>query len=140
MIDMDALIVKNTIDAIQSASSLIASISISVFTLTTAFLVSKSDSINHIYKSIEEGGHSMTTSHKLKNMRSFIKSMKSITKNSLFAFGFSILSFLLITCANFLQNSYWIIFSAILWFVSCYYIAICIAALIKWYIRFHKQH
>ena len=72
------------------------SVGVSIFTLTTAFVVSKKDSLNELGRQVEEGGPSLTLARRMNALRSFIKTMKLVTKISMVVIASSSLSTLLV--------------------------------------------
>ena len=63
----------------MTIATTLLSVGVSVFTLTTAFVVSKKDSLNELGRQVEEGGHSLTLARRMNALRRFIMTMKSVT-------------------------------------------------------------
>ena len=75
-------------DILSSCLSIIMgglSIAIAIFTLTTAFIISKREVRNELERQINEGGISLTLTRRVKAINTFIKRMRKVTNNSIIA-------------------------------------------------------
>ena len=128
------------IQVVQAIVTTIISISVAVFTLSSSFLVSKVENIKELTKEIEEGGISMSTQKKKRDITSFISRMKHVTINSLIALFISIIGFLIYVVFTFIHLPFWELSSLLPLIISTIYIGVSLKNLIEWYLKFHKHH
>lgn len=128
------------IQVVQAIVTTIISISVAVFTLSSSFLVSKVENIKELTKEIEEGGISMSTKKKKRDITSFISRMKHVTINSLIALFISIIGFLIYVVFTFIHLPFWELSALLPLIISTIYIGVSLKNLIEWYLKFHKHH
>lgn len=128
------------IQVVQAIVTTIISISVAVFTLSSSFLVSKVENIKELTKEIEEGGISMSTQKKKRDITSFISRMKHVTINSLIALFISIIGFLIYVVFTFIHLPFWELSALLPLIISTIYIGVSLKNLIEWYLKFHKHH
>lgn len=119
----------------MTIATTLLSVGVSVFTLTTAFLVSKKDSLNELGQQVEEGGQSLTLARRMNALRRFIKTMKSVTKMSMAVVISSIMSiFLVIVLRNVSAGAHAHLLT-LTSLVSVAFTVMCIWILFKWFLR-----
>lgn len=128
------------IQVVQAIVTTIISISVAVFTLSSSFLVSKVENIKELTKEIEEGGISVSTQKKKRDITSFISRMKHVTINSLIALFISIIGFLIYVVFTFIHLPFWELSALLPLIISTIYIGVSLKNLIEWYLKFHKHH
>lgn len=128
------------IQVVQAIVTTIISISVAVFTLSSSFLVSKVENIKELTKEIEEGGISMSTQKKKRDITSFISRMKHVIINSLIALFISIIGFLIYVVFTFIHLPFWELSALLPLIISTIYIGVSLKNLIEWYLKFHKHH
>lgn len=128
------------IQVVQAIVTTIISISVAVFTLSSSFLVSKVENIKELTKEIEEGGISMSTQKKKRDITSFISRMKHVTINSLIALFISIIGFLIYVVFTFIHLPFWELSALLPLIILTIYIGVSLKNLIEWYLKFHKHH
>lgn len=129
-----------TMDIIQMLISIFISIGVSLFTLTSAFLVSKTDSLDQIATEIKNEGHSISNTTKVRNARSFVNRMKRVTKFALFSIFSSFLALVLYIIFSYIYLPHWAYIILIPIVIGFIYIILCLKDLSIWYLRFHKNH
>ncbi len=131
----DAKAYEDFLSLCMTIATTLLSVSVSIFTLTTAFVVSKKDSLNELGRQVEEGGQSLTLARRMNALRSFIKTMKFITKMSMAAVLSSVLSLLLVA---FLRSTSTRLYVHLLIFTSLasiVFTVIYIWILFKWFLK-----
>lgn len=119
----------------MTIATTLLSVGVSVFTLTTAFLVSKKDSLNELGQQVEEGGQSLTLARKMNALRRFIKTMKSVTKMSMAVVISSIMSILLVIVLRNVSAGAHAHLLTLTSLVSVAFTVMCIWILFKWFLR-----
>ena len=84
------------------------SITIAVFTLATAFIISKRDLRNDLEQQINEGGVSLTLARRIKAINIFITRMKKITNKSIIATIIFVVGLIMYVIFRLLQPSWYI--------------------------------
>lgn len=84
------------------------SVVIAIFTLTTAFIISKRDMLKDLEQQINEGGVSLNLARRISATNTFISRMQKITKNSIIATIIFVVGLILYVVFCFLQPSWWI--------------------------------
>lgn len=130
----------NLLDIAQNLSSIIISVSVSIFTLTVAFLVSKAEDLGELYKEINRTGISQSNQKKARDSKNFFVRMKRVTANALIALVISIIALFSCIATSFLDTSFWTLLVFIPVAAAIAYVGISLAELIKWYWNFHKNH
>lgn len=128
------------IDVLQAVSTTLISISVAVFTLSSSFLVSKVEGIDKIVSAIENGGISISTQKRIRDVHGFVDKMKSVTINALIALPLALLGFVAYIVFSFWWIKFWELSAIIPLTGSLVYITISLTKLIKWYYKFHKHH
>ena len=98
-------------DILSSCLSIIMgglSITIAIFTLATAFIISKKDVRNELEQQIKEGGVSLTLARRRKATNTFINRMRKVTNNSIIATVILIIGHMAYVVFRLLQPSWWI--------------------------------
>ena len=119
----------------MTIATTLLSVGVSVFTLTTAFIVSKKDSLNELGTQVEEGGQSLTLARRMNALRRFIKTMKSVTKKSMTVVIFSVLSILLVIVFRNLSAGAHVHLLTLTSVLSVVFTVMCIWGLFKWFIK-----
>lgn len=130
----------NYIQVVQVIATTLISVTVAVFTLSSSFLVSKVENIKELAKEIEDGGVSMSTQKKKREITSFIYRMKSVTINSLISLILSILGFIVYVVFTFIYLPYWELLAMVPLILAIFFIGVSLNALIGWYLKFHKHH
>lgn len=128
------------ITVLQAVATTLISISVAVFTLSSSFLVSKVEGIDKIVSAIENGGISISTQKRIRDVHGFVEKMKSVTINALIALPLAIIGFIAYVTFSFWRIPCWELTAIIPLIVSMVYISISLTKLIKWYYKFHKHH
>lgn len=111
------------------------SIGISIFTLSTAFVVSKKDNLRELGETIEKQGNSLTLSKRFRSLQSFIHVMKLVSKNALFILAASFVTIILVLIYRQLTNSITVYIIYIPLIIALIFALVCICQLIKWFIK-----
>lgn len=119
----------------MTIATTLLSVGVSVFTLTTAFVVSKKDSLNELGRQVEEGGQSLTLARRMNALRRFIKTMKSVTKMSMAVVASSLLSILLIVVLRNVSAGTHAHLLTLTSLVSVAFTVMCIWILFKWFFK-----
>jgi len=133
MIDEKAY--ENFLSFSMTIATTLLSVGVSVFTLTTAFIVSKKDSLNELGTQVEEGGQSLTLARRMNALRRFIKTMKSVTKMSMTVVISSVLSILLVIVFRNLSAGAHVHLLTLTSVLSVVFTVMCIWVLFKWFIK-----
>ena len=126
---------ENFLSFSMAIATTLLSVGVSVFTLTTAFIVSKKDSLNELGTQVEEGGQSLTLARRMNALRRFIKTMKSVTKMSMTVVISSVLSILLVIVFRNLSAGAHVHLLTLTSVLSVVFTVICIWVLFKWFIK-----
>lgn len=119
----------------MTIATTLLSVGVSVFTLTTAFIISKKDSLNELGTQVEEGGQSLTLARRMNALRRFIKTMKSVTKMSMTVVISSVLSILLVIVFRNLSAGAHVHLLTLTSVLSVVFTVMCIWVLFKWFIK-----
>lgn len=119
----------------MTIATTLLSVGVSVFTLTTAFIVSKKDSLNELGRQVEEGGQSLTLARRMNALRKFIKTMKSVTKMSMAVVISSVLSIILVLVFRNVTAGAQVHLLTLASVVSVVFTVMCIWVLFKWFLR-----
>lgn len=119
----------------MTIATTLLSIGISIFTLSTAFVVSKKESLRELGEKIEKQGDSLTLSKRFRSIQSFIQVMRLISKNALFVIASSFVTIMLVLVFKQITNTIaaHVIYLPII--MSLVFASICIFQLIKWYLK-----
>jgi hypothetical protein len=126
---------ENFLSFSMTIATTLLSVGVSVFTLTTAFIVSKKDSLNELGTQVEEGGQSLTLARRMNALRRFIKTMKSVTKMSMTVVISSVLSILLVIVFRNLSAGAHVHLLTLTSVLSVVFTVMCIWVLFKWFIK-----
>ena len=126
---------ENFLSFSMTIATTLLSVGVSVFTLTTAFIVSKKDSLNELGTQVEEGGQSLTLARRMNALRRFIKTMKSVTKMSMTVVISSVLSILLVIVFKNLSAGAHVHLLTLTSVLSVVFTVMCIWVLFKWFLR-----
>ena len=126
---------KDFLSLCMTIATALLSVGVSVFTLTTAFVVSKKDSLNELGKQVEEGGQSLTIARRMNALRKFIKTMKTVTRMSMVVVVSSALSILLVVIFRSVSVGVFVHFLTLASLVSIVFTIMCIWILFKWFLR-----
>ena len=126
---------ENFLSFSMTIATTLLSVGVSVFTLTTAFIVSKKDSLNELGTQVEEGGQSLTLARRMNALRRFIKTMKSVTKMSMTVVISSVLSILLVIVFRNLSAGAHVHLLTLTSVLSVVFTVMCIWVLFKWFLR-----
>ena len=126
---------ENFLSFSMTIATTLLSVGVSVFTLTTAFIVSKKDSLNELGTQVEEGGQSLTLARRMNALRRFIKTMKSVTKMSMTVVISSVLSILLVNVFRNLSAGAHVHLLTLTSVLSVVFTVMCIWVLFKWFIK-----
>lgn len=119
----------------MTIATTLLSVGVSVFTLTTAFVVSKKDSLNELDRQAEDGGQSLTLARRMNALRRFIKTMKSVTKMSMAVVVSSVLSILLVVVFRSVSAGVHVHLLTFTSLVSVAFTVMCIWLLFKWFLK-----
>lgn len=125
---------------LQALATTLISVSVAIFTLSSSFLVSKTEGIDKIVNAIDSGGVSLSIQKKRRDLYHFVSKMKCVTINALIAMPLAIIGFLAYILFSFWRVSYWELSAMLPLIGSIIYISISLFKLIKWYYKFHKHH
>lgn len=119
----------------MTIATTLLSIGISIFTLSTAFIVSKKESLRELGEKIEKQGDSLTLSKRFRSIQGFIHVMRLISKNTLFVIAASFAAILLVLVFRQITNTtaVYVIYLPII--TALVFASICIFQLIKWYLK-----
>ena len=126
---------ENFLSFSMTIATTLLSVGVSVFTLTTAFIVSKKDSLNELGTQVEESGQSLTLARRMNALRRFIKTMKSVTKMSMTVVISSVLSILLVIVFRNLSAGAHVHLLTLTSVLSVVFTVMCIWVLFKWFLR-----
>lgn len=128
---------KDYLSFILTISTTTLSIGVSVFTLTTAFIVNKRDALKEIRDNVQNGGISLRLAKQIKNAQTFLKKMKGITTKSIWIMSISLLILLSVSILKvFPENNYiHILFIGII--IIFYILITCLIQLCRWHLN-HK--
>ena len=126
---------ENFLSFSMTIATTLLSVGVSVFTLTTAFILSKKDSLNELGTQVEEGGQSLTLARRMNALRRFIKTMKSVTKMSMTVVISSVLSVLLVIVFRNLSVGAHVHLLTLTSVLSVVFTVMCIWVLFKWFIK-----
>lgn len=113
----------------------VLSISISIFTLSTAFIVDKKAQIRILGEKIKELGQSLTYAYELQACRNFIKKMRKIADTAILAAGSSVIILLLYIVFRQIESTFWIFSIVCIDVITLIFLALSIGHLSKWYIK-----
>ena len=119
----------------MTIATTLLSVGVSVFTLTTAFIVGKKDCLNELGTQVEEGGQSLILARRMNALRRFIKTMKSVTKMSMTVVISSFLSILLVAVLRNVSAGTHAHLLTLTSLVSVAFTVMCICILFKWFLR-----
>ena len=125
-------------DILSSCLSIIMgglSITIAIFTLATAFIISKKDVRNELEQQIKESGVSLTLARRIKATNTFINRMRKVTNNSIIATVILIIGLIAYVVFRLLQPSWWVGVLIVLTSVGIIY---TLAVVVLLYIWYHK--
>lgn len=128
------------LSVLQALATTLISVSVAIFTLSSSFLVSKTEGIDKIVNAIESGGVSLTIQKKRRDLYNFVYKMKSVTINALIAMPLAIVGFLAYILFSFWRVYYWELLALLPLLGSIIYVSLSLYKLIKWYIKYHKHH
>lgn len=123
-------------DILSSCLSIIMgglSITVAIFTLATAFIISKRDVRNELERQINEGGVSLTLTRRVKATNTFIKRMRKVTNNSITATIILTTGLIAYIVFRVLQPSWWICILVAIVGTGIIYTLIVIVILFIWY-------
>jgi len=120
---------------ILTISTTLLSIGISIFTLSTAFFVSKKDGLKEVSEQISQAGNSLTLAKRYKALKRFIHVMKSISKQTLFVSISSIVTIVCVLVFRQFSFSMYIYIVYIPLIISVVYTCICLYSLIRWFLK-----
>lgn len=123
-------------DILSSCLSVIMgglSITIAIFTLATAFIISKREVRNELEQQINEGGVSLTLARRIKATNTFIGRMRKITNNSVIATLILIGGLISYIVFRMLQPSWWISILIAFTVAGIVYTLVVIVLLFVWY-------
>ena len=126
---------KEFLSLCMTIATALLSVGVSVFTLTTAFVVSKKDSLNELGRQVEEGGQSLTLARRMNALRSFIKKMKFVTKISMAVIVSSILSILLVVILRSTSAGVHVHLLSFTSLASIVFMVMCIWILFQWFLK-----
>ena len=126
---------ENFLSFSMTIATTLLSVGVSVFTLTTAFIVRKKDSLNELGTQVEEGGQSLTLARRMNALRRFIKTMKSVTRMSMTVVISSVLSILLVIVFRNLSAGAHVHLLTLTSVLSVVFTVMCIWVLFKWFIK-----
>lgn len=120
---------------ILTISTTLLSIGISIFTLSTAFFVSKKDGLKEVSEQISQAGNSLILAKRYKALKRFIHVMKSISKQTLFVSISSIVTIVCVLVFRQFSFSMYIYLVYIPLIISVVYTCICLYSLIRWFLK-----
>lgn len=120
---------------ILTISTTLLSIGISIFTLSTAFFVSKKDGLKEVSEQISQAGNSLILAKRYKALKRFIHVMKSISKQTLFVSISSIVTIVCVLVFRQFSFSMYIYIVYIPLIISVVYTCICLYSLIRWFLK-----
>lgn len=126
---------KDFLSFCMTIATALLSVGVSVFTLSTAFVVGKRDSLKELAEQVEEGGQSLTLARRMNALRKFIKTMKSVTKMSIMIVGFSTVSMILVAFFRNLSGNVYVHVLTLSTLATVVNTIMCIWVLFKWFLR-----
>ena len=119
----------------MTIATTLLSIGISIFTLSTAFVVSKKESLRELGEKIEKQGDSLTLSKRFRSIQGFIYVMRLISKNALFVMATSFVAIIFVLVFRQITNTTAAYFIYLPIIMALVFASICIFQLIKWYLK-----
>lgn len=120
---------------ILTISTTLLSIGISIFTLSTAFFVSKKDGLKDVYEQISQDGNSLTLAKRYQALKRFIYVMKSISKQTLFVSLSSIVAIICVLVFRQFSFSMYVYLVYIPLMISVVFTCICLYSLIRLFFK-----
>ncbi len=123
-------------DILNSCLSIIMgglSITIAIFTLATAFIISKREIRSELEQQINDGGISLTLARRIKATNTFINRMRKVTNNSVIATLILIGGLMSYVVFRMLQPSWWISILIAFTVAGIVYTLVVIVLLFIWY-------
>ncbi len=111
-------------------------VGISIFTLTSAFIVSKKDLLKQLKDEINKDRISLSYAYKIQSLQIFIKRMKEVTTSSIWLISFSLISIITICILKLCQPNNWghiVLLCIISAFV---FLFVCLYKLYSWYRKY----
>lgn len=116
-------------------STTILSIGVSIFTLTTAFIVNKKEAILELHREVEKGGISLSLSRRIQVSQNFIRKMKQVTRFALYAIAVSLILLVSICFFRALQPTNIAYLLSIIMIVGAIFLTISLISLFRWYLK-----
>lgn len=111
-------------------------VGISIFTLTSAFIVSKKDSLKQLKDEINKDRISLSYAYRIQSLQVFIKRMKEVTTSSIWLISFSLISIITIWILKLCQPNNWS-YIVLLCIISAFvFLFVCLYKLYSWYIKY----
>ncbi len=120
---------------ILTISTTLLSIGVSIFTLSTAFFVSKKDGLKEVNEQISQNGNSLTLAKRYRALKRFICVMKSISKQTLFVSLSSIVAIICVLVFRQFSFSMYVYLVYIPLLISVVYTCICLYSLIRLFFK-----
>lgn len=123
----------DSVNTYTTVSSTLLSLGVAIFTLSTAFIVSKRNLMSEYQKQVEKDGISLTLMRKIDGTKDFLKKMRNITKSSIIIIANATIVFALCICFNYINIGGWIHVLVIPITISTVSTFYCIRKLFIWY-------
>lgn len=123
----------DSVNTYTTVSSTLLSLGVAIFTLSTAFIVSKRNLLSEYQKQVEKDGISLTMMRKIDATKDFLKTMRNITKNSIIIIATATIVFTLCIYFNYINIGCWIHVLVIPTTISAVSTFYCIRKLFLWY-------
>lgn len=120
---------------VLAISTTLLSIGISIFTLSTAFMVGKKDLLKEVSEKISQEGNSLTLSKKHQSLKKYVSVMRSISKNAIFNSASSIVSIVMVLVFRHFSSSIYVYVVYLPMVISVVFTCICIYQLLKWFLK-----
>lgn len=120
---------------ILTISATLLSIGISIFTLSTAFMVGKKDALKEIDERISQDGNSLSLSKRHQSLKQYVHIMRLVSRFAIISSAFSILSIVSVLIFRQFSFSIYAYLIYIPLIISVVFTCICLFQLIKWFIK-----
>lgn len=121
------------VDYIITLSLTLLGIGVSLFALTSAFIVSKKDSLKELQRDANLNGYSNSLAKRMKSDSNFINTMRLSTSLTFFIIVISSLSFVAVNIFKFINSNPWVLLLYILVIIAFVYLIRILVLLYKWY-------
>ena len=108
---------------------------ISVFTLTVAFIANKRDTLKTLTTNAHQSGISLIIAKQIYAVQQFIKKMKDITNQAIYAIGISVCSTLLYCIFKCINPTVFVHILGVSILIAVLFVCVCLYKLCIWYYK-----